>query len=391
MSTDDLHAFDLHDEDLRRRFDALAARADMPVVDPLADVRRAREARRRNRVVKTGVGLVAAAAVSALVLGNLADGDVDAGQHIANDPTPSETATTKWDLPGVLSQGTPDAETFGDQVRRLLDRPDDDRTMVDASYVLGETSAVSYRTQWDTGDFVVVTAGVSREAVRWDGFTDVTSHPLGNGEGVGERGTSAGGEIRGYVFDQPDGDVVVVQLAARGEPSLSADLIDTLLTELDVPASTLTAAEAWANTLQVMGIDGLNGHDLMTRAPMALSDVPSMHGRVFQGDRRSRFETGRVQWHAQALSADTPDCPSAFTDCRTMQIEGEAFLAKTVAGGEREGWLYLERDHGDVRAQVVLEPYEDGWSVPVEAAAELLLDGRWSSFAPESSVPYPEG
>ncbi len=63
--------FDLDDDDLRMRFDAIAARASMPVVDPMADLRRARDARRRRRVTQVGAGLVAAAAVSALVFGTL--------------------------------------------------------------------------------------------------------------------------------------------------------------------------------------------------------------------------------------------------------------------------------------------------------------------------------
>ncbi|MEO7626176.1 MAG: sigma factor [Nocardioides sp.] len=58
----------------------------------------------------------------------------------------------------------------------------------------------------------------------------------------------------------------------------------------------------------------------------------------------------------------------------------------------RTAYLLVGDEHrAEDIVQTALTKLYAAWSLPLEAAAELLLDGRWSGLPPESSVPYAEG
>ncbi|HXH80637.1 hypothetical protein [Nocardioides sp.] len=385
MEFTDLRSLGLDDDDLRRHFDTIAARAAMPVVDPIADLRRAREARRRRRVTQAGGGLLAAAAVSALVIGNLSGGDPDAGSEIADDPTSTTNANAEIGVEEAPEgEDAPEGRTFRAQVGQVLERPAPWTMFSGALYDSGATSLVYYGVPWSDTVSLDIRAGVSREVLEWGLATDTSEVPVG--EGMGETGTWPGGRSA-YLFDQPDGDVVLVLVEGPAADAPPDKVIFELLTDLDVPASTLTPAQVWYDTMLDMGLDHLYTDEttFATESDLLLPDLPSVRGRARQGKRR----TGQVEWQAQIVTADTVDCPPGFANCGTLQIAGETFRSLYVERGERAGWLYLERDHGGVRARMILEPYEGGWALPLDRAAALLLDGRWSELAPESSVPYP--
>lgn len=226
--------FDLDDDDLRMRFDAIAARATMPVVDPMADLRRGRDARRRRRVTQVGAGLVAAAAVSALVIGNLAQSDPDTGGQIANQPTsnPSAIETPNPDLP----ENSPETGAFARNVDAVMGSAGLEATMTSgtAAFDSGAVSVITGTYALSDQVSLDVRAGKSREALEWKFAENTRSYPVG--DAVGERGTF-GGVRDAYIFNQPDGDVVLVVVDGPKGQGPTTEQINALLVGVDVPDS----------------------------------------------------------------------------------------------------------------------------------------------------------
>lgn len=233
MSSQHDAAFDLDDEDLRMRFDAIAARATMPVVDPMADLRRGRDARRRRRAAQIGGGLVAAA-VSALVIGNLSSGDVDAGGNVADQPTSSPNAieTPNPDLP----DRHPEIGTFARSVDTVMDGARLDATMTTGSAAFDSGAVSKVTVQYALSEQVTldIRAGVSRGALEWRFATEVRNYPVG--DAVGKRGLF-GGVRDAYILDQPDGSVVMVVVDGPEGQGPSTEQINALLTGLEMPSS----------------------------------------------------------------------------------------------------------------------------------------------------------
>lgn len=222
--------FDLDDDDLRMRFDAIAARAEMPVVDPMADLRRGRDARRRRRVTQVGGGLVAAAAVSALVFGNLASSDPDVGGRIANQPGSGASAGP------APFEDSPEITAFLTNFHEVLGAHQLGATGTTGSAVYdGEAiTMVSLDLLLPRGVSVAVRAGVSREVLEWKFAEEVRDYRVG--DATGERGVF-GGARDAYILDQPDGDVVMVVVDGPTGLGPTTKQINALLTGLDVPDS----------------------------------------------------------------------------------------------------------------------------------------------------------
>lgn len=239
MSSLDQSSLDLDDDDLRRRFDAIAARALMPVVDPMADLQRARDARRRRRVTQLGGGLVAAVAVSVLVISNLPGGEIDAGGNVASNPSsgPTAVATPRPDLPEIR----PEVLTFRRNISGVLGADQLGATGETGSARFDDDGAlrlVAFEFLLPRGVTVDVRGGVSREALEWRFATDTSSYAVGTG--VGEQGMLNGKTA--FIYDQPGGDIVLVAVDGPLEHGPSTEQINALLTDLDVPASTPTPA-----------------------------------------------------------------------------------------------------------------------------------------------------
>ena len=372
--------------DLDDRLHALAHGIDVPTTPAHDDLVRGRRRRRRHQWAFTGgAALAAASIVGALAWGGGGTRAEPVGP--ADRSSSTEAPTDRAQHPEV------DALSSDKQLHDLLV----DRLGLESTY----PHRVSFQPSYDrrgrvdmlvpavvvrddrTGEVGEVSARVSRSwgATEWREFSchpDCATYEL-DGRVV-EVGRYA--NQWGWATQRADGTVVVL-LLPQSATAMGIDRVqvDAVLRDVSLPDAVDEAA-AWHARMLERGL----WHFMVGRDSVVTGDLADATGpTVVASSSIGGMVAGEVRWEGELLATAPTGCPAGFR-CEVRDIEDTAFTFRWIEGGEHDGWVWVEHDGPRVRSRVLLEPWGDGVSVPLERVAGLLTDPFWQDLAPSQSV-----
>ena len=377
--------------DLEDRLLRLAAEIVVPPTDPGQDLARGRRRRRRHQWTVAGGAALAAASVVAVV---------GWGPSLVPGATPQEVGPADSEATRDLFATTDESSVGGPSPGPI---ESDLRASVESALGLEEAPldvVMTRRPDYDPSGLVVsantfmgvgvpgrdrvvqVNLGVAR-SWQQSGWRESSCYPGCDSYELDGRQVQTGtyADMWGWAIERTDGTVVTLELGADPDRlGVERAEVDRLLLEVVLPSERDEPA-GWGDALLDMAMDHLpaDGYSLQT----GVVDLgPSLHA-TYTNDRRER---GEVVWEGELLDTAPAGCPSEFTRCERRVIDGVEVTLKHIGAGIEEGYVWVEHDGARVRSRVLLEPYGDAWSVPLDRVAALLADPLWEQMPDSQSV-----